>query len=113
MPEPEAGIRRELDGILRRSAVLAQLNVALEISGWRAILTYVRDGFGVGIVSEAVLADEKDLIIRPLDPAVFPPVASKLIVRRSAGKKDSVDLSENGLAWSEALLHAAKIRSHP
>ncbi len=41
LPEPDAGIRQELDAILRRTDVLGQLTVALEIGGWRAILAYV------------------------------------------------------------------------
>ncbi len=109
LPEPDAGIRKELDAILRRHDVLGRLTIALEIGGWSPILTYVRDGFGVGIVSEAVLADEKDLIVRPLDPAVFPPIASKLICRRAAGIKNGVDLSEDGAAWRDAILHAFKV----
>jgi DNA-binding transcriptional LysR family regulator len=108
LPERDAGIRKELDAILRHSDVLGRLTVALEIGGWRAILTYVRDGFGVGIVSEAVLADEEDLTIRPLDPAVFPPIASRLICRRAAGRKDGVDLSAGGFAWRDAIIRASK-----
>jgi DNA-binding transcriptional LysR family regulator len=110
LPEPDAGIRQELDAILRRTNVLARLTVALEIGGWRAILAYVRDRFGVGIVSDAVLAGEKDLIARPLDPAFFPPITSHLICRHSIGRKEGVDLSDDALAWREALMRAAGVR---
>ena len=110
LPEPDAGIRQELDAILRRTDVLGQLTVALEIGGWRAILAYVRDRFGVGIVSDAVLAGENDLIIRPLDPAIFPPIPSHLICRRATGRKAGVDLSDDALAWRKALMRAAEIR---
>jgi hypothetical protein len=49
----------------------------------------VRDGFGVGIVSEAVLNDEKGLTIRLLDPSTFRPIEAKLICRRMPGTSHS------------------------
>src|SRR5262249_9003175 len=85
LPEPDAGIRKGFDEALHRRGVLGHLNVALETGGWMAILAYVREGFGVGIVSEVTLPEEKGLIVRALDPAVFPPIESKLICRRPAG----------------------------
>jgi DNA-binding transcriptional LysR family regulator len=103
LPEPDAGIRQTFDEILRRQGVVGRLQIALEIGGWGAILTYVREGFGVGIVSEAVVPDEKGLTVRPLDPASFPPIESKLICRRLVGPNEDLDLSEPAAAWREVL----------
>jgi hypothetical protein len=87
--------------------VLARLDIALEIGGWGTILAYVRDGLGVGIGSEAAVADPKGLVLRPLDPRAFPPVESSLIARRLAGPGDAPDLSENAVAWRAILREIA------
>src|SRR5262249_51778822 len=103
-------IRKGFDGVLRRRGVLGQLNITLEIGGWMAILAYVRDGFAAGIVSEVVVAESKSLIVRPLDPAVFPPIESRLIARRQARTGEGIDLPEGGMAWREALRNAIPAR---
>jgi len=51
LPEPDAGLRQALDDRLREAGVTRLLNVVLEVGGWQAILAYVRDGFGVWVVS--------------------------------------------------------------
>jgi len=103
LPEPDAGIRRGLDEILRRHGVLGRVQIALEIGGWGAILAFVRDGFGVGIVSEAVLKDERGLTVRPLDPTLFPLIESKMICRRLSGSGHELDLSEAALTWRHTI----------
>jgi LysR family pca operon transcriptional activator len=108
LPEPDAGVRQELDEILQREGVLGRLNIALEIGGWGTILAYVRDGFGVGIVSEAAVLEPKGLTIRPLDPKTFPPVEARLIGRRLGGSGDEWDLSETARAWSAVLRKVAQ-----
>jgi DNA-binding transcriptional LysR family regulator len=108
VPEPDAAIRKELNEILRRQGLLGRLQIALEIGGWGAILAYVREGFGVGIVSEAVVTDEKGLTVRPLDPVSFPPIEAKLICRRLGGSTDELDLSDHAAAWREVLRRVAR-----
>jgi DNA-binding transcriptional LysR family regulator len=108
VPEPDAGIRKSFDEALRRRGVLTRLNIALEIGGWGAILAYVRDGLGVGIVSQASIADAEGLILRPLDPEFFPPIGAKLIARRLAGSGESLDLSEPAKAWRAVLYQVAR-----
>jgi DNA-binding transcriptional LysR family regulator len=108
VPEPDAGIRKWFDETLRRRGVQARLNIALEIGGWGAILAYVRDGLGVGIVSQAAIADTEGLILRPLDPESFPAIEAKLIARRLAGSGESLDLSESGEAWRAVLYQVAR-----
>jgi DNA-binding transcriptional LysR family regulator len=107
IPEADAGVRKGLDEALRRRGVLARLDVALEIGGWETILAYVRDGLGVGIVSEAAVVDPKGLIVRPLDPEVFPPIEARLIARRLAGSGEALDLSEHAAAWRAMLRQSA------
>ena len=85
LPEPDAGIRKGLDQILRREGVLSNVHVVLEVGGWSTILAYVRDGHGAGLVSEGILSDAPGLIVRFLDSEHFPPIAAKLICRALAG----------------------------
>ena len=110
LPEPDAGARRGIDEVLHRQGVLGRLQVALEVGGWATILAYVRDGFGVGIVSEAAVLEPKGLIVRPLDPKAFPPIEAKLIGRRLGGSGDQWDLSEPAQAWSAVLRRTAQTK---
>jgi LysR family transcriptional activator of glutamate synthase operon len=107
LPEPDAGIRKSLDHLLRREGVFPKLNVVLEVGGWSTILGYVRDGHGVGLVSEGVLAEETGLTVRYLDPDHFLPIATKLICRRLPGMGEQLDLSAEARAWREVLLKVA------
>jgi DNA-binding transcriptional LysR family regulator len=108
MPEPDAGIRKDVDEVLRQEGLQNKLNLVLEVGGWATILAYVRDGFGVGVVSEGAVTETKGLMIRLLDPEVFPQVDAKLICRRLAGSGDKLDLSKQGAAWREVLKRVAK-----
>ena len=55
VPEPDAGIRKEIDRGSPSGGTAKQLNIVLEVGGWATILAYVRDGFGVGVVSEGAV----------------------------------------------------------
>jgi DNA-binding transcriptional LysR family regulator len=103
MPEPDAGIRKTIDEVVHREGLQNRLNTVLEVGGWSTILAYVRDGFGVGVVSEGAVNETKGLIIRRLKPEVFPRIEAKLICRRLAGSVDGLDLSKQGAAWREVL----------
>ena len=109
VPEPDAGVRQEIDDALRGEGLLNSVKIVLELGGWSTILAYVRDGFGVGVVSEAALRETKDLAIRLLDPEVFPRVKSKLICRHLAGSIDALDLSIHGMAWREVLRRLVQV----
>jgi DNA-binding transcriptional LysR family regulator len=80
-----------------------KFDIAIEIGGWVTILAYVRDGFGVGLVSEGALDDLTGLIVRPLDRTTFPPISVKLICRRLAGSGEELDLSEAAMNWRRCL----------
>jgi DNA-binding transcriptional LysR family regulator len=107
LPEPDAGVRKGLDEALQRRGLLTKLDVVVEVGGWSAILAYVRDSFGVGLLSEGAVDEPDGLVIRPLDPAVFPPIESRLICRRSSGA-EGLDLSGPALAWCEVVRRVAR-----
>jgi DNA-binding transcriptional LysR family regulator len=85
LPEPNAGIRKAVDRVLEHKGLLGQLDIMLEVGGWAAILAYVREKFGVGLVASSALEKADDLVVRYLDPEVFPPVVTRLICRRLSG----------------------------
>jgi DNA-binding transcriptional LysR family regulator len=113
LPEPDAGVRRGLDEVLHRQGVMGRLTIALEIGGWAAILAYVRDRFGVGIVSVGALVEAKGLIVRTLDPAEFPSIQARLICRRLAGSGPELDLSEPAQEWRAVLRQVAARQGGP
>ena len=108
LPEPDAGIRKAIDQGLHREGLQNRLNIVLELGGWATIMAYVRDGFGVGVVSEGAVNETKGLTIRLLDPEAFPRIEAKLICRRLAGSVDGLDLSKPGAAWREVLQRVAR-----
>jgi DNA-binding transcriptional LysR family regulator len=108
IPESDAGIRTDIDHVLHQEGLQNKLTIVLEVGGWATIMAYVRDGFGVGIVSEGAVNETKGLMVRRLDPAVFPPIQAKLICRRLAGSIDELDLSKEGAAWREVLQRVAR-----
>lgn len=108
LPEPAAGIRKGLEQALRRHGLLSSLDVILEIGGWNAILTYVRDGLGVGLVSEASVPTNGRLLVRYFDSDCFAPIAIKLICRRSLTAGEDLDLSPEALSFCKTLRRAAR-----
>jgi DNA-binding transcriptional LysR family regulator len=108
LPEPDTGLRRRLDRILQEHQVLDELDIAMEVGGWKAILEHVRDGSGVGILSDAALPESDRLIVQPLDPRHFPPTEVKLICRLQLARPDERDLSPHAEAFRQLLLAAAK-----
>jgi DNA-binding transcriptional LysR family regulator len=111
LPEPDAGLRKGLDAVLRRQGLLEKLDLALEIGGWPTILAYVRDGFGVGVVSEGALDDTAGLTVRRLDPEVVGPIEARLICRRLPGSREELDLSASAAAWRAVMLQIARRRT--
>jgi DNA-binding transcriptional LysR family regulator len=93
--------------VLRSRGLLNKLDIAFEIGGWATILAYVRDGFGVGLVSEGALTDADGLTLRRLDPGSFSAIEARLICRRATSPGDELDLSEPARAWREVVRHLA------
>ena len=107
LPERDAGLRVGLDRLLRREGILDKLDVKLEMGGWQTILAYVRDGFGVGVVSEGALEPGTGLVVRRLDPEVISPIEAKLICRRLPGSGEELDLSTHAEAWRKIVSRMA------
>jgi len=112
LPEPDAGIRKGLDEVLRSRGLLSKLDIAVEIGGWATILAYVQDGFGVGVVSEGALTDADGLILRRLDPGSFSAIEARLICRRASGAGEELDLSELAIRWCEELRRVGRQRAN-
>ncbi len=110
LPESDAGLRAGIDKVLRKHRLLDKLDIVLELGGWPAIYAYARAGAGVGLVSEAVLGDEKGMMVRYLDDKEFRPQDTKLICRRQGGTGQARDLTDHAADFREALLQAAKER---
>ena len=110
-PDPPRARRRHPQGPGRVSCdpagLLNKLDIALEIGGWATILAYVRDGFGVGIVSEGALTDSDGLTVRKLDAGSFDPIVARLICRKATGPGEEPDLTEPARAWCDALRRAS------
>ena len=108
LPEPDAGIRKGLDEVLRSRGLLNKLDIALAIGGWATILAYVRDRFGVGLVSEGALTDSEGVTLRKLEPGSFDPIVARLICRRATGPREEPDLNEPTRAWYDELRRLAR-----
>jgi DNA-binding transcriptional LysR family regulator len=108
LPDAESGIRHWLDQIFREEGLMPNLSIVMETGGWETILGYVRDGFGVGIVSEAAVGGETRLVVRRLDPSVFPHRETKLICRPAHTAGQKLDLTAEAEAFRQALLAATR-----
>ncbi|MFN4260522.1 MAG: LysR family transcriptional regulator [Gemmataceae bacterium] len=104
LPEPDAGIRRTLDHILLKNGLLGSVDIRMEIGGWTSILAYVREGLGVGVVSEAALNEQDGLVVRYFDTGRFPLIVTRLICRRVLGTGEDLDLSDEAQAFRKILL---------
>jgi len=107
LPEPNAGIRKTLERPFRNENVWSQVDVVLEIGGWAAMLSYVRMGRGIALISSSAVSDRRGVIVRPLDPHEFPGVQTKLICRQSPTGDASLDLSPDAEILRAALRDAA------
>jgi DNA-binding transcriptional LysR family regulator len=109
VPEPDADIRRILDAAAQQAGVLNELNIALEIGGWQAILAYVREGLGVGVVTQTAFEQEPhQLEIRQLNRRTFPPTRLRLICRTRLTAPDELDLSAAAARFRELLLEEGR-----
>jgi DNA-binding transcriptional LysR family regulator len=109
LPEPDADLRRVLDAAAQQAGVLNELNIALEVGGWQAILAYVHEGLGVGVVTQsAVEQDPHGLEIRLLNRRAFPPTRLRLICRTRLTAPDELDLSPPAARFRELLLEEGR-----
>jgi DNA-binding transcriptional LysR family regulator len=105
LPEPDAHSRRQFDAVTRRANVQDRLNIVLEMGGWQTILTYVRHGLGVGLLTqEAFDLDPDGLEVRRLDPTVFRPQPVRLICRKRSPAEGDLDLTTGAAEFRKLLL---------
>lgn len=105
--DPGSRTRQILD---RAAAGETPLSMPVQTGSWATILDYVRDGHGVGVVSEAVFdrdSKQENLLYRSLDPRRLPPATLQLVCRVSLSGIEGMDLTPTGLAWRETLRRAA------
>lgn len=109
VPEPDAGVRRALDAAAEAAGVLNELSVVLEVGGWQAILAYVREGLGVGVVTQiAFEQDSHGLEGRWLNRKTFPPQRVRLICRKRSAAPNDLDLSPPATRFRELLLEEGR-----
>jgi DNA-binding transcriptional LysR family regulator len=109
VPEPDADVRRVLDAAVQQVGVLNQLEVVLEMGGWQAILAYVREGLGVGVVTRTAFEqDPHGLEIRMLNRRAFPPTRLRLICRTRLTAPEELDLSPSAARFRELLLEEGR-----
>lgn len=101
LPEPDSGVRQQLDQVLHAAGVYESLDILLEIGGWDAILKYVASGLGIGIASESAARSVAGLTLKPLSPRLIKPTQVRLIARLSASEER--DLSEPAALFRDAL----------
>ncbi len=107
LPEPDAGLRRSLDRAFSESDLVGKLDIVLEVGGWSATLDFVRDGWGVGIVTKSAIVSDAGLLEpHPLEILESPPTAMRLIARLS-----TVNGHPDLLPESERLMDL--VRHHP
>lgn len=107
MPEPDAGVRQQLDEVFRKNKLVGHLDIRLEIGGWGTILDYVRDHHGVGVVSESAVPKSKDLVVAYFSPKFIPAAKTKIICRYKLDT-DELDLTEMAREFYRLLKKAAK-----
>lgn len=101
LPEPDSGLRQQLDRVLRAAGIYESLDILLEIGGWETILKYVSSGLGIGISSESAARAITGIAIKPLSPRLMKPTQMRLITRLPANEER--DLSQAASLFREAL----------
>jgi DNA-binding transcriptional LysR family regulator len=108
LPEPDSTLRQEFDRRLRESKITDDWDVVLEVGGWQALLAYVREGLGVGLLPRSVWAAQpRGLLTKGLAPDLAPPNVLRLVCRHDPEHPDQLDLTEAGHKFLEALREAA------
>ncbi len=110
LPEPDSAVRGQIDRDLDAAGVTDGLKIAIEVGGWSAILAFVAEGLGVGVVPRS--AGERfgpGLWSRPLRAEQFRPIRLHLICRRAIGREGR-DLSPSGERFRELLIECTSGR---
>jgi DNA-binding transcriptional LysR family regulator len=109
LPEPDSGLRRSLDRAFSESDLLGKLDIALEVGGWSATLEFIRDGWGVGIVTDSAITSDTGLLPpHRLDIPDAPPTAVRIIARLSSGNAHP-DLLPESERLTEMIRHQREL----
>lgn len=109
LPEPDADVQRVLDAAAQQAGMLSELSIALEMGGWQTILAYVREGLGVGVVTQTAFEqDPHGLDIRHFSRRVFPPTRVRLICRMRLTAPDELDLSPAAARFRELVVEEGR-----
>lgn len=117
VPQANSYPRMVLDRILARQAWADRVRIVVEASGWLSMLAYVRDGLGVGLLTEGVTPIEQQdnrLLWRRIDPGELPPQSLILIKRKGLkGEDGEIERKDGALTeiakdWANALREAAR-----
>ena len=110
LPERNSGIRERFDQALFTAGVLNRITIALEIGGWRTILTYAQEGVGIGLVPRSLaMRAGKGLALKPLAEELTPANTLRLICR-SLSSSTEPDLSDAGHDFRKCLLQVAGVK---
>jgi len=103
LPEPDAGLRPQLDRAFSEANLFGKLDIVLEVGGWTATLDFVKEGWGIGIVTQSAITSNVGLLEpHKLDLPETPPTAVRLIARQQ-GSDQKPDLLKEAISLVELL----------
>lgn len=108
VPEAGSGLRQDFDRRCRDTGLLDRLNIVAELGPWTSVLTFIRDGAGVGLIARSATLGQAGLTIRSLPGKLSPANTIRVICRKQAGS-DELDLTEGACRFLNALREAAKM----
>ncbi|TWT63741.1 substrate-binding domain-containing protein [Rubinisphaera italica] len=81
LPEPDAGMRKKFDRAVIAAGLQDKLSVRMELGGWNTLLEFVKDGWGIGIVSRQSSLNQKLMTKELQAEKDWQPAAVRLITR--------------------------------
>ncbi|TWU04694.1 HTH-type transcriptional regulator CysB [Stieleria varia] len=110
IPEEDSGVRRQLEHNMVRSGVTPALRPVVQAGGWPTIMQFVRDGWGIGLVTKsAVDATDGLKKPKPLDTSSLETPRMKLIYG-ILPEENTPRLSAEGESLRQSLLAICKKR---
>lgn len=107
LPEADAGLRAIIERATVTHRLPDKLEPVLQVGGWPTVLQYVREGFGVGLVTKTVTIGQAGLLEpKPVDERELPPTSVRLIARHHIGETVP-DWTVDVHAFAQCLREAA------
>lgn len=107
LPEPDSGLREQLERKLTEAGQNRPLSVALEVGGWATLLKYIEAGLGIGPLPRSLASKSKGLLVLEAAPGLLPANSVRLICRQRHGG-EGLDLGEMEQAFLDLLREAAR-----